>query len=38
VTFSDSDLDDLAEVLVDAVDSNASVGFPAGLTVAAARA
>ena len=37
MTFTDADLDDLAEVLVDAVDSNASVGFPAGLSAAAAR-
>ena len=33
-----ADLDDLAALLVDAVDSNASVGFAAGLGVAEARA
>jgi ribosomal protein S18 acetylase RimI-like enzyme len=31
------DLDDLAALLVDAVDSNASVGFPAGLSLGEAR-
>lgn len=38
MTFSPDDIDDLAAVLVDAVESNASVGFPAGLSVADAQA
>jgi ribosomal protein S18 acetylase RimI-like enzyme len=35
--LTEADLDDLAALLVDAVDSNASVGFPAGLSFGDAR-